>query len=197
MTEPIPFTLQPFAATAQTAALTICGTAVRVQNVLSLSYALAGDLSKVAIAPRSEDCSRRDRLWEKTCFEFFIREDAPSQATPYWEFNLSPAGYWNVFSLAGYRQGLTETAAFTQLPFTVSRSATGLQLNLSVDLSALIDSAKPLCLGISAVIVMAADKNILGTQPETVKETFWAIAHPGPAADFHHPDSFVVKLQPS
>ena len=60
--------------------------------------------------------ARRDRLWEETCFEFFL---AVKNSPRYWEFNLSPAGHWNVYRFADYRQGMQEEPAFASLPFSV------------------------------------------------------------------------------
>jgi len=63
-----------------------------------------------------EAAQREDRLWEKTCFEFFIKMGTGRSAA-YWEFNLSPNGGWNVFSLPGYRQKLKEERAFLAAVF--------------------------------------------------------------------------------
>lgn len=176
-----PFILKPFETTAETTDLAITATARREQNTLIISYALTGDLSRVILPFPSKDATRKDRLWKQTCFEFFLAE-ARSRSASYWEFNLSPSGDWNVFALRGYRQGLGEESAFSTLPFTVRCTATALHLAVTVDIGELIDSSQPLWLGISAVIII------------TEKESFWAIAHPAPEADFHHPDSFIIEL---
>ena len=113
MITPVTFSLKPFGSVAETTNLAIIVTVARKQNVLSLSYVLKGDLGKVAIPDRSENACRKDRLWEQTCFEFFIVEGTHHTRTdPYWEFNLSPSGDWNVFALGGYRQGLQEENGF-------------------------------------------------------------------------------------
>ena len=67
--------------------------------------------------------ARKHGLWEETCFEFFLGvKDSPR----YWEFNLSPAGHWNVYRFAGYRQGMEEETAFTALPFRDRRGSDSL-----------------------------------------------------------------------
>ena len=184
---PTSFRLHPFEPTARTQALAIEGTVERSQGVLAVTYKLTGDLTQVAVPPPDDGFVRRDRLWEHTCFEFFLAAGTEGRAkaasAPYWEFNLSPGGNWNVFSLAGYRQGLKEEQAIAALPFVVFAAAGELRLDISVDASALVAPNRPALLGASAVI-----KLMDGT------ETFWAIAHPGPEADFHHPDSFVLAL---
>ncbi|HEY0085114.1 MAG TPA: hypothetical protein VGB65_04305, partial [Allosphingosinicella sp.] len=46
---------------------------------------------------------RAEGLWERTCFELFLRQgDGPG----YCEFNFSPSGEWAAYRLDGYRAGL-------------------------------------------------------------------------------------------
>ncbi len=185
MTEPMMFALKPFEVTAETAALTLTATLTPEQSILSLSYILKGDLKKVAVPDASEDAQRKDRLWEHTCFEFFLGKGSDrTHASPYWEFNLSPSGDWNVFSLEGYRQGLKEETAFSIMPVYTGSLTNEIYLDVSVDIGRLIDASQPLRMGVSAVVLIDG------------KESFWAIAHPAPQADFHHPDSFVIELEP-
>lgn len=188
----ISFALKPFEANENTQNLAIAGTVTKTANktgdTLSFRYTLAGDLATVAIPAFNPALSpaeaRQDRLWEKTCFEFFLAAGTQhSKANAYWEFNLSPGGYWNAFSLMSYRQGRRIEPAFLSLPITVQTSPNMLQLAVSVDISTLINPSQPLRLGVSAVIVHT-----------TGKESFWALAHPSVEADFHHPSSFAMTL---
>lgn len=50
--------------------------------------------------------ARTDRLWEKTCFEFFW--GGRERSAPYREFNLSPQGQWNLYQLKSYRAELIQ-----------------------------------------------------------------------------------------
>jgi hypothetical protein len=184
--EPITFALQPFEKTAETTDLAIAATVTRNHDLLSISYCLTGDLSQVVIPSASKSPYRKDRLWEQTCFEFFLAVGhEQNRSTSYWEFNLSPTGDWNVFALQGYRQGLSEEAAFSAMPFTRRTLAEALHLDLSVNIGSLIESAQPWRLGISTVLLLRSQR-----------ESFWAIAHPAPEADFHHPDGFIIQLNP-
>jgi len=178
--EPIKFELTPFQATEQTAAVDISGSIVRKQNNLSIDYLLSGDLSSVDIPAPATDRKRCDRLWEKTCFECFIRPANPI-SSHYWEFNLSPSGDWNVFSLSDYRANLQPEPAIATLPFKTHRSPNQLQLHLSVDISPLIGQ-QDAHIGISTVLILSG------------QESYWAITHPAPQADFHHPKSFILHL---
>ena len=185
------FYLEPFEPLSADIALSIGGRVTLEGTKLTIAYLLSGDLEKVAIAsnPSSGPSSgstgaRRDRLWEQTCFEFFLAcGPAPTKATPYWEFNLSPSGDWNVFALEGYRRGLKEETAISNLSFDVERKPESIYLNLwEMDVSDLATGDRPLWVGVSAVVVLKSE------------QTFWAIAHPGTEADFHHPKSFVLSL---
>ncbi|MBU4232875.1 MAG: DOMON-like domain-containing protein, partial [Proteobacteria bacterium] len=119
-------------------------------------------------------------LWEETCFEFFLGvKDSPQ----YWEFNLSLAGHWNVYRFAGYRQGMAEETALTLLPLSVRRRSDLLEVALELDVGRIVSADQPLMVGIAAVIKLAGNG-----------VTYWALIHPGPAADFHRRDSFLVEL---
>ena len=196
MTEPLTFALQPFQPTPTTETVSIVGSAARRNNALKVVYRLKGNCAAVAIPNISQIASsdigashlRQNYLWERTCFEFFLCQGtSPHKSQPYWEFNLSPNGAWNVFSLEAYRQNTLESSAFRSLPFAVELSPQALQLEINIDLTALVSADAPIQVGISAVLLFES-------QGQAAEESFWAIAHPGPEADFHHPDSFVLSL---
>lgn len=197
MTPPVTLALKPFERhsdsgqqrSALASELTVDMTVFREGPMLSLFYRLIGNASNVVVPPAAQPPGRRDRLWEHTCFEFFLSEQrVPTKASPYWEFNLSPTQDWNVFFLQPYRHRLKQEPALTDLPIAVQTSSTALRLAVSIDLSHLISPHQPLRLGGSAVIVLKEE--------ETLRETFWSITHPALQPDFHHPDSFAVELMP-
>lgn len=152
----------------------------RQAHVLTIGYTLRGDLVGLVIPAPAARPLRRDRLWETTCCELFIAaQDEPG----YWEFNLSPAGHWNVYRFDGYRQGMREEPAFAVLPFTVARQPHTLSLDLALDLARLrLEDAR----------LQAACSAILEHQDGAL--TYWALAHRGSEPDFHRRDSFIVKL---
>jgi hypothetical protein len=174
------FALKPFPGQAPRFPLTITGTLTRRGSTLALRYELRGDLAAVALPAPAAHPARRDELWRETCCEFFL---APHDSPQYWEFNLSPAGHWNVYGFPAYRRGMHEEPALTGLPFTVRREPASLLLTLEVDLAALIPANQALAAGLAAVI-----------QGRDGALTYWALAHPGPQPDFHRRDSFVITL---
>jgi hypothetical protein len=207
MSKPVLFSLTPFQSPAEISSkvsdlaipqegFAIAATVLKTNQRLSISYFLSGDLSSVILPATTGTARRKNCLWEQTCFEFFLKVGTDqSYEAPYWEFNLSPAGDWNVFALSQYRQLTHEEPAITSLPFDVRIGEDGLHLDLSVDLDSLIETTQPLQIGVSAVVLVAPDiSEITGTPAPSSQETFWAIAHPGPEADFHHPQSFAITL---
>ncbi len=124
--------------------------------------------------------TRRSRLWEETCFEFFL---GVMNSDQYWEFNLSPAGHWNVYRFTSYREGMKEELAFASLPFSIQNQPDALRLALELELGRIVPADQPVKVAISAVI-----RSIDG------KMLYWALIHPGPKPDFHRRDSFIVEL---
>ncbi len=159
----------------------ITGNVKRDSNIFSISYSLVGAMAEIVIPPPADMLSRKNNLWEETCFECFLGLINSEQ---YWEFNLSPAGHWNVYRFKAYRKGMQEEPAFTSLPFSVVRKPDALLLSLKFDLGKIAPADQALKVGASAVI-----KSIDG------KASFWALTHPAPQPDFHQRNSFIVELR--
>jgi hypothetical protein len=174
------FFLKPFNTAAPLPPVTITGNIVRRGPTLAIRYELRGELMALDIPAPTPQPIRRQGLWEETCCEFFL---APHDSAHYWEFNLSPAGHWNVYRLQDYRRGMAEEAAFTTLPFELQQRGNALFLGLELNMEKIIPADQALEVGISAVI-----KLIDGSR------SYWALTHPGPQADFHRRDTFIVNL---
>ena len=126
---------------------------------------------------------RRDRLWESTCFELFVR---PVQENAYLEFNFAPHASWNAYTFTDWRCGMAD--AEVSDPHMVDSRLDGVPLSHSYRLHVyLLRDAVPKAgakLSLTAVI-----EETDGTK------SYWALAHPpGDRPDFHHPDCFVAKL---
>ena len=78
---------------------------------------------------------------------------------------------------------MAEETALTSLPLSVRRGSDSLEVSLDLDVERFVAADQPLMVGITAVIKLAGGEL-----------TYWALTHPGPAADFHRRDSFVVEL---
>ena len=158
---------------------TLAGTLARQSNTLVICYTLRGPLRELALPAIAPHPVRQHDLWQTTCFEFFLAiKDAPQ----YWEFNLSPAGHWNVYRFDAYRQGMREELAWTALPVRIEQQSHSFLLVLELDLSPIFPPDRSLEVAISTIIQLKAGE-----------VTYWALTHPGSQADFHWRDSFMIR----
>lgn len=174
------FSLIPFPAP-DIPEITITGTIARRENVLTVHYSLTGKIETILFPDRSALPARKDELWTATCFEFFLAiKDQPQ----YWEFNMSPSGDWNIYHMDAYRRvGFREETSIERFQFEVRKEPGSFSIDAVADLSPLIGNTTPLEAGITSVI-----------QTRDGAETYWALAHPMPEADFHLRESFLTQL---
>jgi hypothetical protein len=174
------FFLAPFPSARPLPSVTMEGTIARHADTLAIRYTLLGRLTEVVIPAWAALPDRQGGLWKDTCFEFFLAVKGVPQ---YWEFNLSPAGHWNVYRFTSHREGMTEEPAFTALPFTVKTQRHALTLALELDLGTIVPADLALEVAISALL-----RHTDGSM------THWALIHRGPEPDFHQRDSFIIAL---
>jgi hypothetical protein len=180
---PRTFSLAPFRGEESLPDLAITGTIGRSAETMSIGCAVAGNLSALAVPAAAVSRERKDRLWEETCLEFFL---GAKGSEGYWEFNLSPAGHWNVYRFASYRKGMREEPAFPSLPFGIRSEPGVLRLSLGLDLGRILPAGATVEAGVCAVI-----------RTTTGGTSHWALAHPGPRPDFHRRDGFALTLRPT
>jgi hypothetical protein len=176
------FSLIPFPTEPSPPGVAISGRLDRVGNLLQFACTIVGISPKIVIPAASESPRRQFALWEATCWEFFL---AAADDEGYWEFNLSPSGDWNIYRLDGYRQGLREEARLSQLPFQVTRDRDSISILLELDLTPLLPPETSFVASVTTVIQSLGDTS-------TKEYSYWAISHPGEAADFHRRDSFCL-----
>lgn len=171
------FLLKPFSS--PSIDLTITGSVERHRHYLMIRYDLRGDLTAIVI-PIPAPTLRQHNLWKTTCFEFFL---GVKDSERYWEFNLSPAGHWNVYRFDAYRQGMQEERAITALPVDVQQTSDRLMLTIALNLDQLELAEQGLDVAIASVI-----------ESKSGEITYWALTHPELEADFHCRDSFLLQL---
>lgn len=174
------FSLTPFNPATPRPSVTITGNIARSGPILAIRYELRAELMELDIPAPTLQPTRRHGLWEETCFEFFL---APHDSAHYWEFNLSPAGLWNVYRFQDYRQGMEEETALTALPLELQNHDNALCLGLELNMEKIIPADKTLQVGITAVLKLSDGRR-----------SYWALIHPGSQADFHRRDTFIVIL---
>ena len=160
----------------------ITGEIERMESQFSIHYVVTSKIDSVLLPALSNSPARKHNLWKATCFEFFIAvKDQPR----YWEFNMSPSGDWNIYAMDAYRQvNMREELAFTQLPFAFKKTNTEISLDISVDLNPILKFDQVLEIGVTTIL-----------QTNAGNESYWALAHPGPHADFHLRDSFTLVVE--
>ncbi len=154
--------------------------------LLHFSFELSGDLSHLSLdSPEPGTAHFSDRLWQRSCFELFIKSPENSE---YWEWNFSPSLNWGFFKLSDYREGLSldlrdagiqHLEVFRSRPDRLQISGTLLP-NFSAQLSWLRANRQPLLVNISTVLL---DKN--------EKLHYFALSHPREKPDFHDPRAFI------
>lgn len=174
------FKLYPFSQTNRLSEINITGTITRHADTLKIIFELSDPLNQIIIPASGKNPVRKNRLWEDTCFELFI---GIKGTDPYWEFNLSPSGNWNIYRFNDYRKGMAEETTFSTLPFWVTHTPDYLKMILEISLNKILPPDQALRAGISAVI-----KNNHGDM------NYWALTHPGPKPDFHLTDAFCLEL---
>lgn len=156
-------------------ALAVDGIGVQVDQVsdgnLRLKYVVSG--TSALVLPRRCDPGRADDLWKTTCFELFLRFDDDER---YVEFNFAPSTRWAAYAFEGYREGMTDLDI---APPRIERSPDG--VTATIDLGGLPRGEHRMAL--TAVI-----------EEEGGTKSYWSLAHPPGAPDFHHPACFVARL---
>ena len=143
---------------------------------LALSFQLLGDLDRLTIPDRAPS-DRSDNLWKTSCFEAFVRKRAEYE---YLEFNLSPSTRWAAYAFDDYRTGMRD-ADVAPSAIAVARNG-ALTLDVQIALPGALTKAD-LRIGLSAIV-----------EGKDGSKSWYALAHPPGAPDFHHADCFALEL---
>ena len=146
------------------------------ENWLRLRWRIGGCES--LILPAFAGKGRAEELWRTTCFELFLQ---PEEDPGYLEFNLSPSERWAAYRFSSYREGMTEHP-MPREPDCTARVGTDLAI-FDAALPTATLPKRPWRYGLSAVI-----------EEEGGHLSYWALAHPPGAPDFHHPTCFAATL---
>lgn len=140
--------------------------AERSGNILRLRFAVAGKVDRLRIAT---GVGRTDELWRHSCFEAFVR----GSTDRYTEFNFAPTGAWAAYAFDRYREGMQDASASPTIGWDgqtlTAEVAVGVRGSWRLNLTSIIEEGD-------------------GTK------SYWALAHPDGAPDFHDPGCFVLSL---
>lgn len=143
-----------------------------------LQYRLSGPTADLRW-PAPATPGPADGLWQRTCFEAFV---AVPGASAYREFNFSPSGQWAAYRFQAEREpeATSEITASPEGGIAIdSEYATdGLLLQAWVPMHLLppAPAQEDLLWGLSAVL-----------EHQDGRLSYWALTHPQPQPDFHHP----------
>ncbi len=153
------------------------------EQALVLRYTLRGPEPLGILWPPAQTPGPADGLWQHSCFEAFV--SAPT-AQGYHEYNCSPSGQWARYRFSAERVrdlAAEQQTPACQLPIAWDAQARVLQTQLL--LADLPHSPSGWLLGLSAVL-----------EHTDGQLSYWALHHPQPQADFHHPAGRVLRLAP-
>jgi hypothetical protein len=151
--------------------------AVRRANAraLTITYTVTGKIDAIRW-PTKVAPARTDGLWNTTCFEAFIR---PAPAAAYLELNFSPSTAWAAYTFTNTREGMANAEI---APPTI-------ETHTAHDTCALTAKFEPnLPAGFWHIALTAVIEETNG------RKSYWALTHPAPKPDFHHPDGFTLEL---
>lgn len=150
---------------------------------LTALFLLRGPWQKILFPPRNATPAHKERLWEQTCFEIFLKS---CDRDDYWEFNFSPSGDFACYHLDHYRSGLKIETRVTQMSCVLS--STDAQESLwraQADLSLILGfpETQNLRIGVSTILKFKSGPT-----------SHWALTHKKNRPDFHDPESFSYLL---
>lgn len=175
-----PFELVPFSEPG-IPKVRITGNVVREGSAITVQYSLSGNIVEVLLPAVTPQPVRKENLWLATCFEFFLAIPGQPQ---YWEFNFSPSGDWNAFHMDAYRRiGFRQEESIQNPEIKLANDIDCFKLDATIDLDPIFTSETKIQAAVTSVI-----------QTRQGHETYWALAHPQPQADFHLRESFLLTL---
>jgi len=154
----------------------------RQDALLTVAYVIEADIDRLRIAPPQSPVFSH-QLWQHTCCEIFItRAGHPA----YHEFNFAPSGAWAAYAFARYRE--REPLAHEALEPRIAVRAARDRLELDAVIQ--LDRLSPLHAGAKLALALAV---VIEDQDGFL--SYWALAHPAGAPDFHHPLAFALELE--
>lgn len=150
----------------------------QTHDSIFISYKLQGALGSLDLGTDTPKHARVMKLWEKTCFELFIKNVHDS----YIEFNFSPEFEWNCFYFAKRGEALNEYPKMDLVKFDILLSLEVVHVIVEIDKKKFPDAflTGELSIGISSVI-----------KDKSAHLSYWALSHKDSRPNFHDFRSFI------
>ncbi len=150
---------------------------------LFLSFSIKKGLPLIDLGSSTPNKERLVKLWEKTCFEFFLKNEHGE----YVEFNFSPNFEWNCFYFPKKGDPLKEWELMsrpnTEILLSLDHYFIVVELRKELFPPGFFDQKTELKAGMTSVI-----KDKKGAL------SYWALTHSDSRPNFHHFDSFTMKV---
>lgn len=168
-----------------------CECEMRVDGpIVQLNYQVKGDIKSLEFEESQASGERKIGLWERTCFEFFIKMKGKSE---YFEFNFAPSGDWNCFHFSNRDQELNEFPGIKRIPIASQLKQSPNQEANEFHLTALLNIKHlgsyfyypgQMQAGITAVIL----------NQNKGKRDYWALKHLQKKPNFHDFNTFIANF---
>ncbi len=145
------------------------------EEIIRIHYDVTGNLLGINLPPLTNK-GRGNELWKETCFEFFL---AKKWSKKYFEFNFSPRGNWNAYTLSSYRKIIGENEEIKSVKISTSKNKENYRLTTEFVFHE-IERYNNLEIQLAAIIKTIDNER-----------NFFAITHPAESADFHLRKIFV------
>lgn len=153
------------------------------EDAVYISYKITGSLDELDLGDGTPVHERKIKLWEKTCFELFIKNSKDQ----YIEFNFSPVFEWNCFFFNKKGDPLSPWIKIDHIASDILLSKDIFHIIVEIKKDQFpphfFDVKQDMSAGITSVI-----KNKLGHL------SYWALSHEADRPNFHHFDSFKYKF---
>ncbi len=166
-----------------------CQIALSPSGEVSLKFTILGDNSLIDFGnEKIFQLQRRPdlQLWERTCFEFFWADSESAADLSYFEVNLVPQGYWNIYGFTGYRQGQKSIDTLVVKETSFAKVSP----NLATMEAKLLLGSK-FSKALSKQKISVSPSVILNHQSNEIERSYWANQHRGDHPDFHLYENFV------
>lgn len=155
----------------------------QTEDSFIVSYRINGDHPTIDLGNGTPKKDRTIGLWEKTCFELFIKNDLGQ----YLEFNFSPVFEWNCFYFSKKGDPLKEWEGMPRPETDILLSKDQFLLFSVIKKeffpAGFLDQSRTHSAAITAVI-----------KEKSQALSYWALSHADSRPNFHHFDSFKYKF---
>ena len=158
----------------------------QTEEAIFISYKITGQLSIIDLGDGTPIHQRKLKLWEKTCFELFLKNQFHED---YIEFNFSPLFEWNSFYFAQKGSSLSELNTLNHMNIDILRSSEVFQLIVNISTN---DLPKHFQKKFSEGKMSAGISTVIRNKDEST--SYWALDHKDQKPNFHHFESFKCKF---